>query len=364
MVPDKFDMVDMGGIDLIESQGLAVDGLYQRLVESITLCRYQCLYNWKFDGILIPPSYVEMEVHEDGVWINEGVMVDENDVIYISTTVPPVPVKPVVEQLSVIQNGTYTVPTGVDGYNPVVVNVSAEEPVIESLSVTQNGTYTVPTGVDGYNPVVVTVPTEEPSLQTLTVTENGLYLPGSGFDGFSRVEVVVPSGALSPILYWDFTKSLTDEIAGILATLAGGATQSSEGVLLAGAGSIVSLGNVIQPSGRSIEIEIGDCEAGISGTNHARFIMTSTEEGLIYRNNSVWSFYSGTSWATNSNISDPDFFSNSTMKIEIDINGYWKIYKDDILVYSPSKPLSTGNIAIGAKTTSFYQVYIKTVKVY
>ena len=49
MVPDKFNMVDMGDIDLIESQGQAVDGLYQKLVESIALCRYQCLYNWKFN---------------------------------------------------------------------------------------------------------------------------------------------------------------------------------------------------------------------------------------------------------------------------------------------------------------------------
>ena len=80
MVPDKFNMVDMGGIDLIESQGVAVEGLYQKLVESIALCRYQCLYNWKFNGILIPPSYVEMEVREDEVWINEGVSVDEEDV--------------------------------------------------------------------------------------------------------------------------------------------------------------------------------------------------------------------------------------------------------------------------------------------
>lgn len=33
-------------------------------------------------------------------------------------------------------------------------------PVIEALSVTENGTYTAPAGVDGYSPVTVNVPTQ------------------------------------------------------------------------------------------------------------------------------------------------------------------------------------------------------------
>ena len=152
MVPDKFDMVDMGGIDIIESQGVAVEGLYQRLVESITLCRYQCLYNWKFNGILIPPSYVEMVVRDGSVWINEGVNVDENDVIYIS----------------------------------------AIEPQLTSIFINANGDYTPPAGYNGFNSVSVLVP--EPVLDSIQITENGTYLPEQGVDGFSSVSVDVPSG--------------------------------------------------------------------------------------------------------------------------------------------------------------------------
>ena len=65
MVPDKFNMVDMEGIDIIEAQGVEVPGLYQKLVESIAQCRFQVLYNWMFDGVIIPPTFVELEVNEN-----------------------------------------------------------------------------------------------------------------------------------------------------------------------------------------------------------------------------------------------------------------------------------------------------------
>ena len=156
MVPDKFNMVDMEGIDIITSQGEVVEGLYQKLVESIAQCRYQCLYNWKFDGILIPPTYVEMDIVDDVVWINEGVSVDEEDVIRIYSLEPPAP-EPNILELSVTENGTYVVPEGYDGYNPVSVNVPIPLPILNTLSVTANGNYLPPSGVDGFSAVTVNV---------------------------------------------------------------------------------------------------------------------------------------------------------------------------------------------------------------
>ena len=159
MVPDKFNMVDMDGIDLIMAQGEEVPGLYMRLVESIAQCRYQCLYNWFFDGVLIPPSYVEMEVNEDDeVAINEGVTVSPDDVVHIYS-VEPGPVDPEIIPLLAEENGVYNVPAGKDGFNPVTVDVPSYTPVINSISITENGTYTAPSGVDGYSPVTVDVPT-------------------------------------------------------------------------------------------------------------------------------------------------------------------------------------------------------------
>lgn len=157
MVPDKFNMVDMGGIDLIMMQGEEVPGLYMRLVESIAQCSYQCLYNWFFDGVAIPPTYVRLEVNEDDeVAINEGVTVSPDDVVHIYS-LEPGPVDPEIIPLLAEENGVYNVPSGKDGFNPVTVNVPSYTPVISSISITENGTYTAPSGVDGYSPIDVNV---------------------------------------------------------------------------------------------------------------------------------------------------------------------------------------------------------------
>lgn len=167
MVPDKFDMVDMGGIDLILMQGEEVPGLYNRLVESITQCRYQCLYNWLFDGVIIPPTYVEMEVGlDDEVRINEGVVVTSDDVIHIYT------LEPILQpRLEITENGVYLPSEGYVGLESVDVNVQY---TLSELSVTNNGVYVPPTGVYGFSKVNVSIETSDP-LESVTV---GDYLTG------------------------------------------------------------------------------------------------------------------------------------------------------------------------------------------
>ena len=180
MVPDKFNMVDMEGIDIITSQGEEIPGLYQKLVESITQCRYQCIYNWKFDGILIPPTYVEMTIVDDVVWINEGVSVDEEDVIRIYSLEPPAP-EPRLLALAVSANGDYLPPADYDGFSSV--NVSVPEPVFDFLQVTANGTYYPPQGVDGFGAVEVDVPSS--GQMSANLSSYLSYLPyGAEYPGY------------------------------------------------------------------------------------------------------------------------------------------------------------------------------------
>lgn len=54
-----------------------------------------------------------------------------------------VPVDPVIEEIEIIENGTYSVPSGVDGYNPIIVNVptGGVDLPAEALNITGNCSY-------------------------------------------------------------------------------------------------------------------------------------------------------------------------------------------------------------------------------
>ena len=161
---DRFNMISMGGIDIVESQGVEVEGLYSKLLEGIANCRYQILYNWYFADIVIPPTTVELVNDGDSISINGFISIDSNDVVHVYSLER----HPVINPLSVSQNGEYIAPDGVDGYSPVQVNVV---PTINPLSVSQNGEYTAPEGVDGYSPVQVNV---VPEYQKITPDFYGL----------------------------------------------------------------------------------------------------------------------------------------------------------------------------------------------
>ena len=100
--------------------------------------------------------------------------------------------EPVLESLSITDNGTYTPSSGVDGYNSVEVNVPKEHHNVVSKSITSNGVYNS-TGDEVWNRVDVNVPSREPVLETLNITENGTYTPESGVDGYNSVTVNVAS---------------------------------------------------------------------------------------------------------------------------------------------------------------------------
>ena len=96
------------------------------------------------------------------------------------------------------------VPEGNVPVLPVETIGGGSEPVIESLSITENGTYNAPSGVDGYNPIEVDV---SPNLTSISITANGTYTPESPIEGYSAVVVNVPPSLPNEILlsHYDFT---------------------------------------------------------------------------------------------------------------------------------------------------------------
>lgn len=86
--------------------------------------------------------------------------------------------------------------------------IPVNPPVLQSLSVTENGTYNPQSGYDGFDTVNVNVPPVEvekivevpvevevpaqPVLQNKTITENGNFTADEGYDGFGNIVVNVP----------------------------------------------------------------------------------------------------------------------------------------------------------------------------
>lgn len=94
------------------------------------------------------------------------------------------------DTITITRNGTFDVVN----YATANVNVTGggDPVVIQELNVNTNGTYNVPEGVTGYNPVVVNVESEA-ILETKVITANGTYTPSEGYNGFSSVIVNVPA---------------------------------------------------------------------------------------------------------------------------------------------------------------------------
>ena len=87
---------------------------------------------------------------------------------------------PVFGKLTVTENGKYTPPAEIDGYNEVDVNV---QPNLTSINITANGQYT-PTDTDGFNEVNVAVE-GAPTDAELTISGNGGYrFANGGWDWF------------------------------------------------------------------------------------------------------------------------------------------------------------------------------------
>lgn len=174
---------------------------------------------------------------------------------------------------------------------------------------------------------------------------------------------------------WDFTSSLTDSVNGFAATLGGAATQDSSGVSIPNLNSYITFPLVTKAVFRTYELDMGSMSYyGSSGANR-RLFMFNSGGGFIFRSTGKWSFYdraSGGTWATDSSLTSFDYFANSTIKIYIDENRYFHVFKDGTLVYEPNRPFYSASdfygvtygIRLGMEAYSGASSVIKGFRVY
>lgn len=225
-----------------------------------------------------------------------------------------------------------------------------------SRTVTANGT--IDTTLN--NEVVVNVEGGGSAVvQPLSVTQNGTYTPPSGIDGYAPVTVNVSGGGGSDIESWDFTtESLVGTTRGITIT-ANNVTIDSSGVTFDNTNDYLLVPVSLAP----MTIEIDVTSMVLTASNHRRFIMSTSDKGFIYRNTGAWALYNG-AWEM-SNITDGSFFDDSTVKVIIDADGSWHIYKDNVLVWEPTLKLALSNsyFYIGAYSSSINNAVISDLRI-
>lgn len=98
-------------------------------------------------------------------------------------------------------------------------------------------------------------------------------------------------------------------------------------------------------------------------SDSTRFIMGSATEGLAYRNTGYWGLYASAYWAM-SDISDPDFFDDSSVKVYIDSENHWHVYKDNVVVFEPTRSLSPTQLTIGSTNDYSIEGLIRGARIY
>lgn len=206
---------------------------------------------------------------------------------------------------------------------------------------------------------------------TLTAGISIITISWKGFT--TNVEVNVSEA----LRIWDLTESLTDDKTGEIIDASNAQWISGEGIKLSSQTNYFYFNIGSNPiSNYTVEIDIGDMER-TDFSEHGRFLMHSSTEGYIFRretsSNMHWQVFSPI-WQSNqlaTDITDPNFFKNTTLKlvskiVNDDADTTWTIYKNTEKVWQSKIGMKTiYRLSIGSgQNQSFYGVTIKAIRAY
>lgn len=165
------------------------------------------------------------------------------------------------------------------------------------------------------------------------------------------------AGGGDTFLIYDFTKWGNRDIYDVLFSENGAVVKTRNGRIRIYDG-LTAFNNF------TLYIDTGDLHIDSAYGNHQRFVMGSTTNGLIYeKTNHVWGIWNGNSWEY-SEISDADFFDNCTIKVYVDTNNVWHIYKNGVLAIEGVTGFSSSTFIIGASEYSIKDAVFYGARLY
>ncbi len=193
------------------------------------------------------------------------------------------------------------------------------------------------------------------------------------------------------IVYWDYTKSVPDQYGNISPTInntpyskasylsSNGATIDSNGVHIIGDNGVLKPNSSpLLYTNETMEIKFGEVSKAFSTDVHGRLIMFTNQDGFVFRKQTQkWQMYASTNgnigWLDNDiawdGESDPNIFSNKTLKIVYDKNKKLHFYLNNKLIWENNemKPVYSENylrIEIGCSSQSYFNTTIKSLGLY
>ena len=166
---------------------------------------------------------------------------------------------------------------------------------------------------------------------------------GSGYNVLTYVGLVIDSDGY--VADFDFTESLEDSLnsflcAHIIDSSTNNITIDNNGININSVGkNIVSIPERLRPVynvvGYRYEFFVSNMSKSFTSSNHGRLItIRASDSGIIWRSNGYWSYYDRSWYGSVQTFTDPNYFENSKIVLEILADGTTNIYKDDSFMYS------------------------------